>query len=87
MRSPAAGFCHPGAPTARLLPAAAARPQVLAQEGVTRYDPLNEAFDPNLHNALFEVPDATKEPGTVAVVVKVRGGWVCWGHRCWARGV
>ena len=45
---------------------------MLATEGVTRYDPLNDAFDPNLHNALFEVPDATKEPGTVAVVVKVR---------------
>ncbi len=69
------------APTTRLLPAAAARPQVLAQEGVTRYDPLNEAFDPNLHNALFEVPDATKEPGTVAVVVKVRRGRLCWGRQ------
>ncbi|EFN57477.1 hypothetical protein CHLNCDRAFT_11196, partial [Chlorella variabilis] len=38
--------------------------------GVTRYDPLGDKFDPNLHNALFEVPDATKDPGTVAVVVK-----------------
>lgn len=47
--------------------------QVLASEGVTRYDPLGDAFDPNLHNALFEVPDATKEPGTIAVVVKVGG--------------
>jgi molecular chaperone GrpE (heat shock protein) len=50
-------------------------PQVLAREGVTRYDPLGDVFDPNLHNALFEVPDATKEPGTIAVVVKVGGGW------------
>lgn len=46
--------------------------QVLAKEGVVRYDPLGDPFDPNLHDALFEVPDATKEPGTVAVVVKVR---------------
>jgi hypothetical protein len=46
--------------------------QVLAGEGVTRYNPLGDKFDPNLHNALFEVPDATKEPGTIAVVVKVR---------------
>ena len=45
---------------------------MLAKEGVTRYDPLGDAFDPNLHNALFQVPDATKEPGTIAVVVKVR---------------
>jgi molecular chaperone GrpE len=37
---------------------------------VQRYDPLGQPFDPNLHNALFEVPDATKEPGTVALVVK-----------------
>ena len=45
------------------------------------YDPVGEKFDPNLHNALFEVPDATKEPGTVAIVIKV--GWVaCWGA-CW----
>jgi len=44
---------------------------VFAKEGVTRYDPAGDAFDPNLHNALFEVPDATKDPGTVAVVIKV----------------
>ncbi|KAL4425698.1 hypothetical protein ABPG75_009714 [Micractinium tetrahymenae] len=44
--------------------------KVLAKEGVTRYDPLGDAFDPNLHNALFEVPDATRDAGTVAVVVK-----------------
>ena len=43
----------------------------MEKEGVTRYDPMGDAFDPNLHNALFEVPDATKEPGTVAVVIKV----------------
>ena len=55
-----------------LLPPPLPRPQVLAKEGVTRYDPLGEPFDPNMHNALFEVPDASKEPGTVAVVVKVR---------------
>ena len=47
--------------------------QVLASEGVTRYDPMGEPFDPNLHAALFEVPDATKDAGTVAVVIKVRG--------------
>eukprot|EP00887_Chlorella_sp_A99_P000968 scaffold5.g968.t1 len=46
--------------------------KILAREGVVRYDPLGEAFDPNLHMALFEVPDATKEPGTVAIVIKAR---------------
>ena len=44
--------------------------KILEKEGVTRYDPMGDAFDPNLHSALFQVPDATKEPGTVAVVVK-----------------
>lgn len=44
--------------------------KVLAKEGVTRYEALGQPFDPNLHNALFEVADATKEPRTVAVVVK-----------------
>lgn len=52
---------------------ACAHAQVLASEGVSRYDPAGEEFDPNRHNALFEVPDATKPPRTVAVVVKVRG--------------
>ena len=44
--------------------------KILEKEGVTRFDPLGDQFDPNVHNALFEVPDATKEPGTVAVVIK-----------------
>lgn len=48
---------------------------MLAKEGVTRYDALGQPFDPNLHDALFEVPDATKEPGTCAVVIKV-GCWM-----------
>jgi molecular chaperone GrpE len=44
--------------------------RVMKEHGVERYDPLGDKFDPNLHNALFEVPDGSKEPGTVAVVVK-----------------
>jgi molecular chaperone GrpE len=43
---------------------------VLAREGVERYDPLGAEFDPNLHNALFEVPDPARAPGTVAAVIK-----------------
>ena len=43
---------------------------ILEKEGVTRYNPMGQPFDPNLHMALFQVPDATKEPGSVAVVVK-----------------
>lgn len=48
-------------------------PQVLRKQGVEQYNPLGEKFDPNFHNALFEVPDGTKEVGHVAVVTKVGG--------------
>lgn len=30
---------------------------MLAKEGVSRFDPMGEKFDPNLHNALFEASD------------------------------
>ncbi|PSR85306.1 Protein GrpE like [Actinidia chinensis var. chinensis] len=45
--------------------------EVLKKFGVEKYDPTNEQFDPNRHNAVFQVPDASKPPGTVAVVLKV----------------
>lgn len=45
--------------------------KILEKEGVKRYDPSGESFDPNLHEALFEVPaSGDAKPGTVAVVVK-----------------
>lgn len=31
-------------------------------------DPLNAKFDPNRHEAMFEVEDQQKDPGTVAFV-------------------
>ncbi|RKO91302.1 hypothetical protein BDK51DRAFT_21214 [Blyttiomyces helicus] len=39
--------------------------------GVEEFHPLNEKFDPNLHQALFQAPIPGKEPGTVFEVVKV----------------
>ncbi len=37
-----------------------------------RYDPaIGQPFDPNLHSALFDVPDPTKENNTIAIVTKV----------------
>lgn len=39
-------------------------------QGLETYDPLGEKFDPELHNALFEMSDRSKEPGTVAAVTK-----------------
>lgn len=47
-------------------------PQVFKQHGMLQFDPTGSKFDPNLHNAMFEVPDPSKEAGTVAVVTKVR---------------
>nr|GMD46319.1 grpE protein homolog 2, mitochondrial-like isoform X1 [Ipomoea batatas] len=45
--------------------------EVFKKFGVTKYDPINEEFDPNKHNAVFQVPDPSKPPGTVAIVLKV----------------
>jgi len=42
--------------------------QVLERNGVKKFVPLNEKFDPNLHSALFEVNDPSKPPGSVAIV-------------------
>jgi molecular chaperone GrpE len=42
----------------------------MERHGVTRVDPLGEKFDPNFHQAMFEVPDATKPNNTVMNVVQ-----------------
>jgi len=38
------------------------------QHGLVKIWPMDEKFDPNLHDALFEMPDPSKEPGTVGHV-------------------
>lgn len=45
--------------------------QVFKRHGLERSDPLGAAFDPNHHNAVFEVEDPSKPAGTVAHVMKV----------------
>eukprot|EP00983_Pelagomonas_calceolata_P122975 1160959-Pelagomonas_calceolata.AAC.5 len=45
--------------------------QALNKEGVQQYNPEGEKFDPNFHNALFEMVDPTKEPGHIGQVTKV----------------
>ena len=37
----------------------------MERHGVTRVDPMGEKFDPNYHQAMFEVPDTTKPNNTV----------------------
>jgi molecular chaperone GrpE len=44
--------------------------KVLEKHGVKKFDPLGEKFDPNLHQAMFELPDPAKPAGTVAQVVQ-----------------
>ncbi|CAN1340011.1 GrpE protein homolog 1, mitochondrial [Linum perenne] len=45
--------------------------EVFKKFGLEKFDPTNEPFDPHRHNAVFQVPDASKPPGTVAHVLKV----------------
>jgi molecular chaperone GrpE len=42
----------------------------LQKHGVKRFDPAGEKFDPNLHQAMYEVPDASVPPGTVVQVMQ-----------------
>ncbi len=44
--------------------------KVLEKHGVKKFDPLGEKFDPNLHQAMFEMPDPSRPAGTVAQVVQ-----------------
>jgi molecular chaperone GrpE len=42
----------------------------LEKNGVKRFDPSGEKFDPNFQQAMYEVPDASVPPGTVIQVVQ-----------------
>lgn len=42
----------------------------LAAHKIERIDPMGETFDPNLHEAMFEVPDSDLPNGTVAQVMQ-----------------
>jgi molecular chaperone GrpE len=44
--------------------------KVLEKHGVKRFDPMGEKFDPNIHQAMFEVPDPSSPAGTVVRVVQ-----------------
>ncbi len=43
---------------------------VFERHGLTRIDPVGEKFDPNYHQAMYEVPDSGHVPGTVAHVMQ-----------------
>lgn len=44
--------------------------KVLEKHGVKKFDPRGAKFDPNLHQALFEMPDPNMPSGTVAQVIQ-----------------
>jgi molecular chaperone GrpE len=44
--------------------------KTLARHGVRQIEPQGERFDPNLHQAMFEVPDSSVPSGTVVQVVQ-----------------
>jgi molecular chaperone GrpE len=44
--------------------------KVLEKNGVKRIDPLGEKFDPNIHQAMYEVPDPSVPSGTIAQVIQ-----------------
>jgi molecular chaperone GrpE len=44
--------------------------KVLERNGVRKFSPEGEKFDPNLHQAMYEVPDTEAAPGSVAQVIQ-----------------
>ncbi len=44
--------------------------KALEKNGVKKFDPSGQKFDPNLHQAMYEVPDQSVPSGTVAHVVQ-----------------
>ena len=46
---------------------------VLGRHGVKKLEPQGEKFDPNFHQAMFEIPDEATPSGTVTQVVQ--SGW------------
>jgi len=45
--------------------------KVFVKHGLEKEDPMGQKFDPNFHEAVFQIPVPDKEKGTVAVVQKV----------------
>ncbi|MGB0631090.1 MAG: nucleotide exchange factor GrpE [Alphaproteobacteria bacterium] len=43
----------------------------LERHGIQKIDPMGEKFDPQFHEAMFEIPSADEENGTVLQVVEV----------------
>jgi molecular chaperone GrpE len=44
--------------------------KVMEKHGIRKFDPQGQKFDPNLHQAMFEVPDPSVPTGTVVQVMQ-----------------
>lgn len=44
--------------------------RILENNGIKRIDSLGQPFDPNLHEVMFEIDDASKAPGTILQVLE-----------------
>lgn len=44
--------------------------RVFEKNSISKIEPLGQKFDPNLHEVIFEIPSADKEPGTILQVVE-----------------
>jgi molecular chaperone GrpE len=44
--------------------------RTLEKNGVQKFDPIGEKFDPNVQQAMYEVPDASVPSGTVVQVIQ-----------------
>jgi molecular chaperone GrpE len=44
--------------------------KVLEKHGIKKIEPLGEKFDPNFHQAMYEVPDASVPTGSVVQVIQ-----------------
>ena len=44
--------------------------KALEKHGVKKFEPLGEKFDPNLHQAMYEIPDGSVPAGSVVQVVQ-----------------
>ena len=42
----------------------------LEKNGVRKFDPAGEKFDPNVHQAMYEIPDPSVPTGTIAQVIQ-----------------
>jgi molecular chaperone GrpE len=43
---------------------------VMEKHGVRKIEPQGQKFDPNLHQAMFEIPDASVPAGTVVQIMQ-----------------